>query len=83
MPAVKIHTALECRTVSAGKTKFSGETMKQVFWQTSIHYQRLKLKIWINGIVIDGLLDTGVDVTILLPKYWHPVLPLRGKCSPS
>lgn len=55
------------RTASIEKTKNSGETIKQVFWQTSINNQRPKLKILINGIVIEGLLNTGAAVTIISP----------------
>ena len=31
----------------------------------------------INDIVIEGLLDTGVDVTIITPESWHPDWPLQ------
>ena len=31
----------------------------------------------INDIVIEGLLDTGVDVTIITTKSWHPEWPLH------
>ena len=52
------------------------KTIKQVFWQTSIDNKRPKLKIQINGIVIEGLLDAGTDITIISPKSWHPDWPL-------
>lgn len=58
------------RTASIGKTKSSGETRKQVFWQNAVNDQRSKLKIQINGIEIKGLVDTGADVTIISPKSW-------------
>ena len=31
----------------------------------------------INGIVIVGLIDTDVDVSIMAPEYWHPHWPLK------
>lgn len=39
-----------------------------MFWQTTINDQRPKLKIQINGIEIEGLVDTGADVMIISPK---------------
>ena len=42
-----------------------------MFWQTTINDQRPKLKIQINGIEIEGLVDTGGDVTIMSPKSWY------------
>lgn len=72
MPAVRNQGALDDRAASVGKTKFSGETIKQVFQQISINDQRQKLKIGINDIVIECLIYTGVDATIILSKSWHP-----------
>ena len=40
---------------------------KFIFWQTSMNDQRPKLRVCLNGIVIEGLLDTGMDVTISTP----------------
>ena len=77
MPIVRNHTALDNRTAIEERTKNSGETIKQVFWQTSINEQRPKLKIWINDIVIKGLVDTGVDVTIISSESWHSNWPLQ------
>ena len=57
MPTVRNHTVLNNR-IATGEQKNSRETIKQVFWQTSINEQRPKLKIWINDSVIDGLIDT-------------------------
>ena len=34
-----------------------------------------KKKIQINGI------DTGADVTVMSPKYWHPDWPLKYSAS--
>ena len=31
----------------------------------------------INDIVIEGLLDMGVDVNIITPQSWHPAWPLQ------
>ena len=31
----------------------------------------------INGIVIVGKIDTGVDVNIITPESWHPNWPLQ------
>jgi hypothetical protein len=47
------------KTVPGEKTKHSGKTRKQRSWQIAIHYQRPKLKIPLNGIGIEGLVDTG------------------------
>ena len=30
-----------------------------------------------NGIFIEGLLDTGVDVSIITPETWHLNFPLQ------
>lgn len=45
---------------------------KSLFWQTSINYQKPKLRVHKNNIVIKGLLDTGADVTIITPEYSIP-----------
>ena len=76
MPVVKSHTALDNRKASINKTKFLKETIKQVLWQTFINDQRPKQKRWINDILIEGLLETGPDVTIISLKFWHPDWPL-------
>lgn len=55
MPIVKNHTALDNRTATEDRTKNSGETVKQIFWQTSTYEQTPKLKIQINNVVIEGL----------------------------
>lgn len=36
---------------------------------------RPNLKIWINGIVIEGLVDRGADVMIISPNPWYPDWP--------
>ena len=77
LPIVKNHTSLDDRTTSFDKTKFAGETIKQVFWQTSINDQRLKLKTQINGKETESLVDIGEDVTIIATKSWDPNWPLQ------
>ena len=72
MPIVRNHTAMKNRTAIEERTKTSGETIKWLFWQASINEQRPKLKIQINGVVIEDLVETGVDVTVILSKSWHP-----------
>ena len=44
---------------------------KCLFWQTSINDQRPKLRVHINNIVIEELLDMGMDVSIITPESWH------------
>ena len=39
--------------------------------------QRPKLRVQINYIVIEGLLDIGVDVTIITSESWHLDWPLQ------
>ena len=78
MPIVRNHTALDDRTAIEERTKNSGETIKQVFWQIFINEQRPKLKIWINDIVIEVLVVIGADVTIISSESWHPNWYLQG-----
>ena len=61
MLILKNHTAWDDKTVSVDKIKISEETIKQVFWHTSINDQRPKLKIWRNVVAIEDLLDTDTD----------------------
>ena len=49
------------------ESKTSVGYRKHIFWQTSINDERPKLRVCINGILIEGLLDTGVDVSIITP----------------
>lgn len=74
MPVMENHTALDDRIALENKTKFSGETIKQIYWQMSINDQKPNLKIKMLCIEIMGLLDT--DVTKIAPKSWHPNEPL-------
>ena len=50
---------------------------KLIFWQNSINDQRQKGKVCINVIFIEGLLDTGADVSIITPESWHVNWPLK------
>lgn len=58
--------------VSVDKTKISGDIRKQVFCQIAVSDQSSKLKIQIDEVAIESLLDTEADVTIISPKSWHP-----------
>lgn len=77
MPNVKTDTAMDDKTALIAGSQFTKNTIKQIFWQTSINEQRPKLRIRINGLVLEGLVDTGADVTIITPKSWHPNWPLQ------
>ena len=48
MTVVRNHTPVENTITTKEKTKCPGETLKLVFWQTSINEQRPKFKIWVN-----------------------------------
>ena len=61
--------------LSSNPSKKFRRDQKQVFCQTAINGHRPKLKIQINGI------DTGADVTVMSPKYWHPDWPLKYSAS--
>lgn len=54
VPIVKNHTGLGDRIASIDNTKFSGENIEQVTWQTFINNQIPKLKIQVYGIEIEG-----------------------------
>jgi hypothetical protein len=45
-------------------------------WQAAINDQGTKLKVQINGIKIESLVETESDVTIISPKSWHSNCPL-------
>ena len=40
-----------------------GNTGKCVFWQAVVNDKRQELKSQVNGIEVEGLVNTGVDVT--------------------
>ena len=48
-----------------------------IFWKTSINDQRPKIRVCINGIVIEGLIDKDADVSIITPESWHLNWPLQ------
>ena len=55
-----------------------GKLIRQlIFCQTSIYDQRPKLRVHINSILIEGLLDMGTDMSIIIPASWHSDLPLQ------
>ena len=74
---VKSNTGLNDELHVENESKNSVGQSKRIFWQTSINDQRPKLRVCINGIFIDGLLDTGADVSIITPEPWHPNWPLQ------
>ena len=45
-----------------------GSPGKYVFWKTVVNDQRPKLMVQMNGIVIEVLVDTRADVSILSQK---------------
>ena len=48
-----------------------------MFWQRVVNDQRPKLMVQMNGVDIEGLVDTGADVSILSQKSWNPDWPLQ------
>ena len=48
-----------------------------IFWKTAINDQRPKIRVCINGIVIEGLIDKGADVSIITLESWHLNWPLQ------
>ena len=76
IPVVKnLHTALAVtkdRTTSIDTTKSLGETKNKNFLKAAINDHRSKLKIHVNHIEIEALVDTGTDVRIVSPKSWRP-----------
>ena len=78
MPAVKKkHAVLDDGINMEDKSKIPIGNKKRIFWQTFKNDQRRKLRVCINGIVIEGLLDPGVAVAIITPESWHPDWPLQ------
>ena len=65
------------KATSIIKTKNPEGAKNQIFWQTSTDDQRPKIKILINNIEIKQMVDTGADVTIILPKFWPSDLPFQ------
>ena len=48
-----------------------------MFWQIVVNDQRPKLMVQMNGVNIEGLVDTGADVNILSQKSWNLDWPLQ------
>ena len=51
-----------------------GSPGKCVLWQTVVNDQRPKLMLQMNGIDIEGLVDTRADVSIDFPKVLKSIL---------
>ena len=65
MPTIKNHISLDDGIDMEDESNTAVGNMKHIFWQTSISDQRPKLRVCINGIVIEGLINMGVDVSLL------------------
>ena len=63
--AVKNNTCLNDGINVEDESKNPVEQRKHIFWQTSMNDHRPKLRVYINGIIIEGLLDTSVEVSLL------------------
>lgn len=48
-----------------------------VFWQSFINDIRPEIRVVINGISFNGLIDTGADVTIISKDRWFSDWPLQ------
>ena len=48
-----------------------GSTEKRVSWQIAVKDQRPSLKLQVNGIKIEDLMDTRADITIISQKSWN------------
>ncbi|MGE9502425.1 hypothetical protein ACQP3D_29025, partial [Escherichia coli] len=55
----------------------TGQDEKHIFWQTSIKDKRPHLRVQINDKIINGIVATGADVTIITHKSWPKEWPLR------
>ena len=65
------------------KLKTPRDNTKRIFWQPSIKEQRPKLRVRVDNVYIQGLVDTGADVSIITPQSWHPRWPLQSRYSVS
>lgn len=59
-----------------------GTEIFEVYWkmnvlETVVNYQRPKLMVQMNGVDIEGLVDTGADISILSQNSWNPDQPLK------
>ncbi|XP_041911227.1 uncharacterized protein LOC121677222 [Arvicola amphibius] len=61
VPTVKNHTLLDDGIEMEDESKTLVGNRKRMFWQTSINDQRPNLRVCINDIVIEGMIDTGAD----------------------
>ena len=71
LPVIKNHTVLDDGINMEDETKIPIENRKHIFWQTFINDQRPKLRMHINEIVIEGLLNMGAGMAIFTPESWH------------
>lgn len=67
----------EAKAGSLDKTTNQKENRQPIYWQTSINDQRPKLKIILSNIELEGMVDTGADVTAITRKSWPPLWPLQ------
>ena len=68
MPSIENHTVLDDGLNLKDESKIPTENRKCIFWQSSI---KIKARVCIDSIVIEGLLEMGVDVTIITSESWH------------
>ena len=71
MSIVKKHTGRDDEIDVEDEPNTPVGCRKCIFWKTSINVRRPKLRMCINGIFIEGLLDMGVDVSIITSESWH------------
>ena len=62
---VKNNTGLDDGINMDDESKTSVGHRKHIFFQTSINDQTPKLRVCMNGIFIEGLLDIGADALLL------------------
>ena len=68
VPVVKTHTGLDDGMEVEDEPNTPVKHRKCIFWQTSVSDQRPKLRMYINGNLIKGLLDTDVNIVSLPPN---------------
>ena len=71
MPTVKSNNGLKDELNVENESRNLVGQRKRIFWQTSINEQRPKLRVCMNGIFIEGLLDTDEGLSIITPESWH------------
>ena len=82
MLAVKNYTILDDGINREDKSKILRGNRKCRFWEIVINGQRPKLRVHINDIGIEGLLETGADLTINNFRILASKLASsRDKCS--